>query len=546
MVNDDLDLISGYRTSQQSQPQLDLAPEGHSQQTYSWLEFLQSTTPTTTTDPSSSRTLSASSASSIDRKRRIAHAEAADGRREYPYSINPFGAGGQRDSASAAFYTRSRQAPSCTPIAGPIDQDYYGSYIGASSGARAGELSAGYRQLQRRNSHQSMLSSHELPRWQPDDETSECTVCQTPFGFLNRRHHCRKCGRLVCKLCSPHKITIPRPFIVRPPGFYDDEVDGGEEVRVCKPCVPDPWVPPPSQPVQSPPPVPPSSTRPQPPAFQQSHAGLREEGAHRPLSFPRPDRAQNSDVLPHATARYRSNTHHSRNTSYGPSLGAGQFGSSVPARTSSMQFQHAPMGLPPTANPLGRQLHQHRMSQGNVAPFIPTVGSPSSRPFGQPSHPTPIRLQRPRRQIKEEDECPVCHSELPPGMQAREQHVMNCIENNTAATTSTPPAATAIPVPVPSASTASSSILQTQQAAAIARPRAMSHRPSGLLIFRATEKDCADGEGNPQECVICLEDFGQGEELGRLECWCKFHRICIRGWWEKKGAGSCPTHQLQE
>jgi hypothetical protein len=118
-----------------------------------------------------------------------------------------------------------------------------------------------------------------LPRWQPDSEVSECPICKRQFSVFFRRHHCRKCGRVVCNDCSPHRITIPRQFIVHPPDTSaeahsrsrgtrvpvetidlteDTEreersnliritttgsnpaLGGGEKVRLCNPCVPDP------------------------------------------------------------------------------------------------------------------------------------------------------------------------------------------------------------------------------------------------------------------------------------------------------------------
>lgn len=142
-----------------------------------------------------------------------------------------------------------------------------------------------------------------LPRWQPDSEVSKCPICGTQFSFWYRKHHCRKCGRVVCAGCSPHRITIPRQFIVHPPtdpstgsgtgfstgrssgvevvdltGDEDEEaaqastagqphglrrhtigndtpespLGGGQEVRLCNPCVPDPN--------PSPPPAYPAST----------------------------------------------------------------------------------------------------------------------------------------------------------------------------------------------------------------------------------------------------------------------------------------------
>lgn len=66
-----------------------------------------------------------------------------------------------------------------------------------------------------------------------------------------------------------------------------------------------------------------------------------------------------------------------------------------------------------------------------------------------------------------------------------------------------------------------------------------------MLTYKATEKDCASGDGVPQECDICLEEIEVGVEMARLECLCRFHKHCIRDWWSRKGPGSCPTHQIQ-
>ena len=118
-----------------------------------------------------------------------------------------------------------------------------------------------------------------LPRWEPDAGVSKCPICGTTFSFWYRKHHCRKCGRVVCANCSPHRITIPRQFIVHPPEGatpspktatnpgvevvdltsdddapqansegrpqsseyrIDPALGGGQEVRLCNPCVPDP------------------------------------------------------------------------------------------------------------------------------------------------------------------------------------------------------------------------------------------------------------------------------------------------------------------
>ncbi|KAI9189761.1 carboxypeptidase Y-deficient [Blastocladiella emersonii ATCC 22665] len=41
-----------------------------------------------------------------------------------------------------------------------------------------------------------------LVAWEPDDAVAQCPFCTSTFGFLNRKHHCRLCGRAVCGKCS--------------------------------------------------------------------------------------------------------------------------------------------------------------------------------------------------------------------------------------------------------------------------------------------------------------------------------------------------------
>ena len=44
--------------------------------------------------------------------------------------------------------------------------------------------------------------------WVPDDFTTHCMMpkCEHKFNVINRRHHCRYCGRLVCGPCSTNKL----------------------------------------------------------------------------------------------------------------------------------------------------------------------------------------------------------------------------------------------------------------------------------------------------------------------------------------------------
>lgn len=48
------------------------------------------------------------------------------------------------------------------------------------------------------------------PVWIPDTEAMKCMSCLiTEFSWIQRRHHCRSCGNVVCSKCSQQKIHLP-------------------------------------------------------------------------------------------------------------------------------------------------------------------------------------------------------------------------------------------------------------------------------------------------------------------------------------------------
>ncbi|CAG9863410.1 unnamed protein product [Phyllotreta striolata] len=72
----------------------------------------------------------------------------------------------------------------------------------------------------------NFLMPDEVPLkgdWVSNNEVIECMCCQkTVFSMFNRRHHCRRCGRVVCYNCSLQRMLVPS---------YGDIL-----VRVCSDC----------------------------------------------------------------------------------------------------------------------------------------------------------------------------------------------------------------------------------------------------------------------------------------------------------------------
>ncbi|KAG6155168.1 hypothetical protein E4U36_001586 [Claviceps purpurea] len=351
-----------------------------------------------------------------------------------------------------------------------------------------------------------VTAAHEVapPRWQPDAEVTYCPICRAQFSFFIRKHHCRKCGRVVCAACSPHRIIIPHQYIVRAPGseivappipgyFESNNLSGGERVRLCNPCVPDPNTAPPQSPSSSIGPNLPSHHR-----SRSSLAGL--QGATHPSNrygavFTGMDDAE---TMLRLSSRARSIT-------LDP---AAQ--SSVSTVTSAHHMSAPDADDREAFHRLLRRFHEVRPVSSSRARHA-SIGYDSSASSSRQR-----ALPPPPPHIAEEDECPVCHGELParslPDFESlREAHINACVQSH---------------------STYGSPRRRHGEDSAPAPRR------SGMHVYPATEKDCVDDA----ECTICLEEFVVGVPMARLECLCRFHRSCISAWFVNH-PGRCPVHQ---
>lgn len=237
----------------------------------------------------------------------------------------------------------------------------------------------------------------------------------------------------MCASCSPHRITIPRAFIVRPPKIEVIDLTGDSP----------------------------------PPPYREEP---EEEGAEGEVRI--------CEECLGATPRV---------------VGSGSRPVEVPRRAESRRRRLSTQGgrsLPPTA----------------------------------PYH----NFHRQPPQLDENDYCPICHRALPylsdPTEAGREAHIAACIS---AATSPPPPSA-------------------TLNSAATGRSRSYTNG-GRMVVWNAGEKDTKDpSTGEVVECVICFEEFVVGTEIARLECLCRYHKKCIRTWFDRKGNGECPTHAIHE
>ncbi|KAF2707990.1 FYVE-domain-containing protein [Pleomassaria siparia CBS 279.74] len=498
---------------------------------------------------------SSRTARGADRKRRLTTPESPM-RRPSSIRMRPDAAPAASGSSSDPILVDSSPAPQSRPQLPP-------SFPSQTSSSSARPV--------RRESESSIV----LPQWQPDADVSHCPVCGSQFTFFYRKHHCRKCGRVVCSACSPHRITIPRQFIVHPPSdptsgiidltgeddgnnmsafgpFRNPALGGGEEVRVCNPCVPDPNYEPPPQYTLSPSQhYSTQSLSPIRPNFPPRNTSLQGHGLGHPRGHRSSQSVQDgSQTVGHGQSQRPRDAFGERALTF---LNSTRTADLWPP-TQVPQHGYTPSQPPqyyqqqPSHN-----MNPHQRTSSNSGTPINDSGN-MHRPNLAQRFMSPVVHHEPvqRRQIAEEDECPICGNELPPkgptGDDAdRVEHVEYCIAMHS----SSPPQLTSnnqTSTSLPSQRTRGMSNVASLSGngEGASNMNRMSHSARGMVQYKATEKDCTDDDGEPAECVICFEEFETGDDMGRLVCWCKFHERCIRQWWEKKGRGACPTHQLHE
>lgn len=68
--------------------------------------------------------------------------------------------------------------------------------------------------------------------WIPDEKSTKCHLCDSEFSMVNRKHHCRSCGKIFCYNCCYQYQSLPS-YIPSTHKRYCD----GKEHRVCNTCI---------------------------------------------------------------------------------------------------------------------------------------------------------------------------------------------------------------------------------------------------------------------------------------------------------------------
>ncbi|KAI3406902.2 hypothetical protein KGF56_000194 [Candida oxycetoniae] len=340
-----------------------------------------------------------------------------------------------------------------------------------------------------------------FPEWQLDTDVSECFLCSTPYNIFFRRHHCRKCGRVVCGECSAQSLHyFDNTPIASPPGIITHEGGGsgsgsgggsnsggggggsgsGSDTATGNSQIQGQY----SKPNE---------------VYRTCDECANNILIIRRVLFNNPDSCQiNEEIrdnrfIKHANSReYTRHVNSSSHTPPSPSLseirgrGRGRALGASKARDSSSEGNLCPV----CATDLLKEYIELRNNIENI----------STQDF---------------EKFKEEhiNECltkfdfNTDHScRFSPGSNPRNKMLVYNIP----------------PIPEP----------QYESIDEIAREN-MAGPPS-------------EKSEELNECVICLEDLKPGDKVGRLECLCVFHYKCIKDWFNKKGYGECPVHFLHK
>lgn len=119
-------------------------------------------------------------------------------------------------SAAAAASVSTKQAAKAAKASfSPLNG--FSSAIAASAGAgaatSAGSAASNQKNADKAKKHQiediNSIESRRVHTWVRDSTIHNCYSCKVGFTMINRKHHCRLCGRIFCAECTKYRQKIP-------------------------------------------------------------------------------------------------------------------------------------------------------------------------------------------------------------------------------------------------------------------------------------------------------------------------------------------------
>lgn len=322
----------------------------------------------------------------------------------------------------------------------------------------------------------------EIPSWQPDSAVDSCFICTSQYNFLNRRHHCRKCGRVVCASCSGQKIRyLLKSYVINAHGPALRSLHK-RTYRTCDECVAEIRI----------------------IGNSLSHSPFLDDSS---CNLPAPVLGG----LVRSSTCGNSPSLHKKNTKHGAKNATRALDSSSAAQTlANRTDSESDHNLCPVCAVDLLQLFAASVQSNGAVSSLNAFEAFKEAHVNECLASFDFTNDRMRLQSP------------PSGFQARNRMLVYNI----------PP----IPKPI--------YVVLDQAGLNSVETISPNKEISGLLVSTTSmvgEKDVLD-----KECVICLEDLKQGDKVGRLECLCIFHYKCIKDWFNKKTYGECPIHFLHK
>ncbi|KAG0209758.1 hypothetical protein BGX28_009978 [Mortierella sp. GBA30] len=138
--------------------------------------------------------------------------------------------GSESGPSSTPFSPVSHAGPSHAPITPPSarsgfpesPRQFQSNIAGANNVANQDRSSRNSSIHTHRQAQIQQQQYHSPPpltdaKWELDSKATECRECHRKFSLWVRRHHCRRCGHVVCDRCSGHRSVLHPSMVVYDP-----------------------------------------------------------------------------------------------------------------------------------------------------------------------------------------------------------------------------------------------------------------------------------------------------------------------------------------